>query len=109
MQDVEGEVASPFGPFVVLLGEDGPDQARHGVAVGEDPDDVGAPADLLVQPLVGVVRPAWRRSLLRGVVRWLDLPELNDTTLIDAVEREIVDALVKGHGVRASIDGHFDR
>ena len=48
-EDVEAEVAAAFGPFVVLLGQDGADEADQGVAVGEDPDDVGAPADLPVQ------------------------------------------------------------
>jgi len=41
-QDVEAEVAAPFSPFVVLLGQDGPDQADHTGAVGEDAHDVGA-------------------------------------------------------------------
>jgi hypothetical protein len=41
------------GPLVVLLGEDGTDEPDNGVAVREDADDVGAPADLLVEPLLG--------------------------------------------------------
>src|SRR6476660_2265358 len=56
-QDVEAEVAALLGPFVVLLGQHGADQADDRVAVGKDPDDVGAPADLSVEPLVRVVRP----------------------------------------------------
>jgi hypothetical protein len=44
-----------FDPFVVLLGEDSADEAGDGVAVGEDPD-VGAAADLVVEPLGRVVR-----------------------------------------------------
>jgi hypothetical protein len=66
-QDVEAEVAAAFGPFVVLFGEDGADQSDEGVAVGEDADDVGAPADLAVEPLAGVearrsaARPLWGR------------------------------------------------
>ena len=66
-EDVEAEVAAAFGPFVVLLGQHGADQADEGVAVGEDADDVGAPADLPVEPLGGVVatrsaaRPPWGR------------------------------------------------
>jgi hypothetical protein len=36
-EDVEAEVAAAFGPFVVLFGEDGADQADEGVAVGEMP------------------------------------------------------------------------
>jgi hypothetical protein len=35
------------GPLVDLLGQDRADQPDHGSAVGEDPHDVGAPADLL--------------------------------------------------------------
>ena len=43
-QNVEAEVAAAFGPFVVLFGQDGADEADEGVAVGEDADDVGSPA-----------------------------------------------------------------
>ena len=56
-EDVEAEVAALFGPFVVLLGQDGADQADQGGPVGEDADDVGAAADLPVQPFLGVVGP----------------------------------------------------
>jgi hypothetical protein len=52
VQDVESEVAPAVGPFVVLLGQDGADEPDDRAPVGEDPDDVGAPADLAVQPLV---------------------------------------------------------
>ncbi len=34
----EAEVAGLLGPFVVLLGEDGADEADDAVAVGEDAD-----------------------------------------------------------------------
>jgi hypothetical protein len=37
----------------VLFGQDRADQADQGVAAGEDPDDVGAAADLPVQPFLG--------------------------------------------------------
>ena len=57
MQDVEGEVAASFGPFIVLFGQDGADQAGHGGAVGEDPEDGGAAPDFAVEAFVGVVRP----------------------------------------------------
>jgi hypothetical protein len=50
-EDVDAEVATAFGPFVVLLGEDGPDEPDDARAVGEDPDDVGASADLAVESL----------------------------------------------------------
>jgi hypothetical protein len=49
-EDVESEVAAAFGPFVVLFGQDGAGEADQGIAAGEDSDDVGAPADLAVQP-----------------------------------------------------------
>jgi hypothetical protein len=48
-EDVEAEVAASFDPVVVLLGQDGSDEADQGVAVGEDPDDVGAAADLAAE------------------------------------------------------------
>ena len=41
----------------MLLGQHRPDQAGDRRPVGEDADDVGAPADLLVEPLERVVRP----------------------------------------------------
>ena len=56
-QDLKSEVASAFGPFIVLLGQYRTDQAGDGIAVGEDPHHIGAAADLFVQPLVGVIRP----------------------------------------------------
>jgi len=47
-QDVESEVAAAFGPFVVLLGQDGAEESDDAGSVGEDADDVGAAADLAV-------------------------------------------------------------
>ena len=41
----------------MLFGQHRADEADQRVAVGEDADDVGAPADLLVEPFLGVVRP----------------------------------------------------
>jgi hypothetical protein len=41
----------------VLFGEDRADEADDGGAVGEDADDVGAPPDFPVEPLLGVVGP----------------------------------------------------
>ena len=52
-----GEVAPGDGPLVVLVGEHGTDEADHGGVVGEDPDDVRASLDLLVEPLERVVGP----------------------------------------------------
>jgi hypothetical protein len=45
-KDIQTEVATGFGPFVVLLGQDSPDEADQGVAVGKDPDDVPCSAAL---------------------------------------------------------------
>ena len=56
-EDVESEVAAAFGPFVVLLGQHRSDESDDAGSVGEDPDDVGAAADLAVEPLLGVVGP----------------------------------------------------
>ena len=61
-EDVESEVTAAFGPFVVLLGEHGADEADQGVAVGEDPDHVGALADLAVEPFLGLFDQIWRHS-----------------------------------------------
>ena len=60
-EDVEAEVAAALDPLVVLLGEDGADEAGQGVAVGEDPDDVGAAFDLAVEPLQGLVNQILRQ------------------------------------------------
>lgn len=56
-KDVQADVAAHLGPFVVLLGQHGADQADEGFTAGEDPDDVGAAADLSVEPLLRVVAP----------------------------------------------------
>jgi hypothetical protein len=54
-EDFETEVAAALDPLVVLLGEHRSDQADKGVTVREDPDHVGAAADLPVQPFLGIV------------------------------------------------------
>lgn len=41
-EDARAEVASVFGPFVGLFGQDGSDEADDGLAVGEDAHGVGA-------------------------------------------------------------------
>jgi hypothetical protein len=46
LEDLGADVAALFGPLARLLGQDGADQADDCVAAGEDPDDVGASADL---------------------------------------------------------------
>jgi hypothetical protein len=48
----QGHVAGPLHrPFVVLLQQDGADQAGDGGLVGEDADDLGAALDLAVEAL----------------------------------------------------------
>src|SRR3954447_23921150 len=65
----EAEVAAALGPFLVLLGEHGADQADEGVAVGKVADHVGAPADLAIEPLGGVVAPDLPLDLLGKAVK----------------------------------------
>jgi hypothetical protein len=49
-----------------LFAEDGADEADDGGAVREDPPDVGASAELLVEPFLGVVRADLLPVLLGG-------------------------------------------
>jgi hypothetical protein len=63
-EDVEPEVAPCFGPFVVLFGQDGADEADDRASVGEDADGVGAASDFAVEAFLGVVRP---RSVARSL------------------------------------------
>ncbi len=44
----------------MLFGEDGANEADQGVAVGKDAD-VGAAADLAVEPLLGLLDQIWRQ------------------------------------------------
>jgi len=48
-----------------LFGEHGADEADQGGAVREDSDNVGAAADLLVEPFLGIVGPDLPPDLLR--------------------------------------------
>ena len=59
------KVAREFGPFVVLVSQDGADEADDGVAAGEDADDIGPAADFLVEPFLRVVRPDLAPDLAR--------------------------------------------
>jgi hypothetical protein len=59
-QDVEAEVAASLDPVVVLLGEDGSDQADEGLSVGKDADDVGAAADLAAPAFDAYLEPGSR-------------------------------------------------
>lgn len=45
------EVAAPDEPLVILFEQQRADEADQGGVVGEDSHDVGAPADLAVEPL----------------------------------------------------------
>ncbi len=56
-QGLGAEVATGDLPLVVLLSEDGADEADDGGRVGEDADDVGAALDFLVEPFEWIVRP----------------------------------------------------
>jgi hypothetical protein len=44
----------------VDLAGDGADEADDGLAVGEDADDVGAPANFAVEELLGLLLQIWR-------------------------------------------------
>jgi len=63
-EDVDTEVAAAFGPFIVLLGQDGAHEPDDSGPVWEDPDHVGAAADLAVETFVGVVGPDLAPDLL---------------------------------------------
>lgn len=56
-EEFQAHVAACLGPFVGLFGQDSADEADDRRSVGEDPDDVGAAADFLVEPFLRVVRP----------------------------------------------------
>lgn len=45
---------SLYGPFIILLQEQGTDQPDDGVVIGEDADDLSAPLDLAVETLYRV-------------------------------------------------------
>jgi hypothetical protein len=57
---VSAEVAATDEPFVVLLDHDAGGEADQRAVVGEDADDVGAAADLAVDPLERVGRAQLR-------------------------------------------------
>ena len=54
-QRLGAEVATGDLPLVMLLGQDGTNEAGDGGVVGEDADDVGAALDLAVEAFDGVV------------------------------------------------------
>ena len=52
-------------PFVVLFQQDSAHEAEDGGFVGEDPDDIGAPLDLAIEALDGIVRIDLRPVVFR--------------------------------------------
>ena len=70
----QGHVAGALHrPFIVLLEQDGADQAGDGVLVGEDADDIGAALDLAIEAFqrIGAVDlwsvvPRFREGRLLG-------------------------------------------
>ena len=58
---VESEVAAALGPLVVLLGQDGADQANDGGSVGANADDVGAAAVSRLWRSLGLIEQIWRK------------------------------------------------
>ncbi len=73
LSGLDGHVAADHGPVVVELAEHRADQADDALAVGEDADDVGAAADLAVEPLLRVVGPDLPPVLFRDVRKGKDL------------------------------------
>jgi hypothetical protein len=70
LQGVVAEVAVADEPLVVLLDDDAGGEPDQGSVVGEDADDVGAAADLAVDPLERVrraeLRPVHQREGVEG-------------------------------------------
>lgn len=61
-QRLQDHVAAGDRPVVVLLDEQRPHQAHDARLVGKNADDIGAPLDLLVQPLQRI-RGVQRRAV----------------------------------------------
>lgn len=57
LEHLGAHVAASDNPLVVLLtvSEDGANEPVDGLAIREDTDDIGTPAELLVEPLLRVV------------------------------------------------------
>ena len=51
------DVSTANGPFVVLLSQNGANEAAHGRLVREDAHHIGASPDLLIETLLWVVGP----------------------------------------------------
>ena len=61
-RDLYAEVAAALGPFVVLLGQDGADEADDGGAVGEDADHVGRRRISRLSRSEGLLDQIWRQT-----------------------------------------------
>ena len=57
LERIETHVAPSAAPLVVLFGQHRTDQANDRGPIREDRHDVRAPADLPIEPLLGIVRP----------------------------------------------------
>jgi hypothetical protein len=87
------EVSAGQQPLVVLLDQQRADQPDHGAVVREDPDDVRAPGDLLVDALDVVgraqVRPVGGREAVEGEQILLG-PSSSSATLGTAFSRRSI-------------------
>ena len=99
----------------MLFGQDGADEADESVAVGEDADDIGAAADLLVQAFLRVVGPDLPPDLFRergereqvgpGLVEMVgDRGQLLGQGVDDPVELYVGDRLI-ARGELTELDG----
>jgi hypothetical protein len=61
-RDLYAEVAAALGPFVVLLGQDGADEADDGGAVGEGADHVGRRRISRLSRSEGLLDQIWRQT-----------------------------------------------
>lgn len=66
---VDADAAAGVLPLVVLLGQHSSDESPDGAAVGEHAADVGPPADLLVESLLGLFDQIWRQCSLGKPVK----------------------------------------
>jgi hypothetical protein len=62
-------LATGSGQLVVLLGQDRSGEPDDGVSGREDARDVGPPADLLVEPFLGLSNQIWRQTPQRMAVK----------------------------------------
>ncbi len=82
MHDLDTEVVASFGPFAVLFGQNRADEADQGAAVGEDPDDGGAAADLFVQTFVSYLETG---PVACGFALWMVLSTWTVPVSVDSL------------------------